>query len=73
MILSKTVRVSATKVVELKRSDILGFLRESGLEVPDGAEVFLRVPGGGDWPNTRLHVEEPEDGLVITWTETDDG
>jgi len=32
-------------------------------------EVYVRVPGGGDWSNTNLDVDE-KCPILIEWTET---
>lgn len=43
----------------------LGFSEDK--EIPDNAEVFVRVPGGGDWSNTDLNLDDTR--LVVRWTE----
>lgn len=39
-------------------SAILLRLKELGLPVPDSAELIVRVPGGGDWSNMDLELNE---------------
>ena len=53
---------------ELSRIDVIAIMRKSGLDVPDDAQVAVDVPGGGDWSNTRLDVDQ-DSPLIVKWTE----
>lgn len=52
---SKEVR-TVTRVVRTRIEFTVQELRKR-LRLPDDAEVFMQVPGGGDWSNTDLVVE----------------
>jgi hypothetical protein len=54
------------------KESLLRTLRKAGHEIPTDArdvKVFMRVPGGADWSNTNLDVEE-SCPLIITWKTT---
>jgi hypothetical protein len=38
--------------------------------IPANAEIQITVPGGGDWSNSELDLNEHP--VVITWTTRDD-
>ena len=46
------------KLVELYPDDIREFLAYKGIECPDDAEIFVKVPGGGDWSNCNLTIDK---------------
>ena len=79
---SHTVRVvretTKTQTVELAGHEILDMLRRHGIGIPEGVpvEVFVCVPGGGDYSNTSLDVDE-DCPVTVRWktqeTEVDDG
>ena len=41
------------------------------LRLPGGARIFVRVPGGGDWSNTDLEIEDGRP-LLATVVTTED-
>lgn len=41
---------------EITRDDIICLLRHKDVDVPDDAEIFMPVPGGGDWSHMNLHL-----------------
>lgn len=43
---------------ELDRPTLLALLRQAGHDVPDNAGIFVRVPGGGDWSNEQLDIDD---------------
>lgn len=60
--------------IKLKASDIRDLVRKQmateGLDpagLPDHAEVTVMVPGGGDWSNTALDIDEHN--VFVRWTE----
>ena len=61
--------ISTTTGVSLSADDMRGLLRLAGVEVPDNAEVAFRIPGGGDWSNTTLDVDDGE--LFVSWEVTE--
>lgn len=64
----KTTRVETRKRIELTDEDIRALVRAtSGSIIPVAAEVFVEVPGGGDWSNTSLEIRDAP--VVIAWTE----
>ena len=37
------------------------------LGLPEGASLFVRVPGGGDWSNTELDLDtHPLEATIVT-------
>lgn len=46
-------QTTTISTVELTASDIRKLVG-----APDNAEVFIEVPGGGDWSNSDLHVQD---------------
>jgi len=54
--------------LELTNVEIIEALRKDDYCIPKDANVFVRVPGGGDWSNTDLDLTDQP--LVITWQET---
>lgn len=71
--IGKRTQVSrkTTHRISLSGSDIYHLLREHGLDVPDNASVVFCVPGGGDWSNVALDVDE-ENPVEVTWTVQED-
>jgi hypothetical protein len=50
--------VDAPHVMRISATHILHLLRKNGHAVPEDAMVTFRVPGGGDWSNSDLSIEE---------------
>lgn len=49
-----TLEVSAAEV----RKAIEPLLKEKGIELPErNVDIYVRVPGGGDWSNTNLELD----------------
>lgn len=44
-------------IIQVTRSTLLAAIRQSGIEVPDDAEVTFRVPGGGDYSNMDVELD----------------
>lgn len=67
-----TKRTTTIQEVEhrLSRDDIITLLRNAGYTIPDGTTIFVRVPGGGDWSNTDLDIEE-DCPLIARFSSTD--
>ena len=53
--------------VRLTAGDVVKALRAMGVPIPDGdVNVWMRVPGGGDYSNEDLHVHV-ETPLCVRW------
>lgn len=63
---TKTVVTRRTHM-EFERHDLLKALRALGYQIPDDADMFVQVPGGGDWSNTNLDIER-DTNLHVRWT-----
>lgn len=50
--------VETRHYLELDRPKLLAILRQCGHEVPDNAGIFVKVPGGGDWSNEQLDIDD---------------
>lgn len=60
--------------VELDRTQVITILQYAGFEIPNKSgrvKIYMSVPGGGDWSNTDLEVEDgrfPSGGrLIVEW------
>lgn len=51
----------------IRRSDLLELLAEAGLKIPTFADITIRVPGGGDWSNMDLDLDDTV--INVDWTE----
>lgn len=52
----KTVSVEYPTTITIERGDIIAMLKAKGYDIPDSAEIFVTVPGGGDWSNMDLDI-----------------
>lgn len=59
------------KTIRISREDIIRFLQSEGhvKDEDDVKEVYVKVPGGGDWSNTNLDIEH-DDEVVVEVVET---
>lgn len=65
---SKFVTETISHHISLTRNDLLLILKgEKKLDIPNSADIFIRVPGGGDWSNTDLVLDNVNTGLEIRW------
>lgn len=62
----KTVQ-KTTKTTEV-RSYSAADIREA-LDLPQGAQMELQVPSGGDYSGVRLDIDEFDGGLIVTIVE----
>ncbi len=60
--IKKTVKISTSS--EINRDDPIKLLK-----LPEDAEIFVNVPGGGDWSNMRLDIGE-DSNIFIRHSET---
>lgn len=65
-----TTVTSKDHILEVTELLLLEVLREKGYEIPPNAEVYVQVPGGGDWSNTSLDVDK-ECPVFVRWQEQD--
>jgi hypothetical protein len=59
-------------MLQLARGDVIEMLRREfpDQKIPDNAQVWMEVPGGGDWSNMQLDVE-PGSPLNVAWVTTE--
>tara|TARA_R110000824_G_scaffold39346_3_gene119108 strand:- start:544 stop:753 length:210 start_codon:yes stop_codon:yes gene_type:complete len=51
---------------------LTGDMIRKALGLPDNARVFFDVPGGGDWSNERIDLDDNH-RLYVTYTEVMEG
>jgi hypothetical protein len=56
--IDKSVTIETRHHAELDRHKLLTLLRRAGHNVPDNAGIFVQVPGGGDWANCTLDIDD---------------
>jgi len=66
----KTATTVTTNVAEINRMQLILMLRSQGHPVPDDADIYVRIPGGGDWSNTNLDIDA-DSNLFVTWKTTE--
>lgn len=66
-----TVTVRTEVRMEINRPFLIEMLEAQGHKIPAGADIYVQVPGGGDWSNTSLEVDH-ENPIIVTWTEIDE-
>lgn len=79
MVKGKTrIETTESGFLELDRADIIELIRSKKV-IPSGIKdedlrIFVRVPGGGDWSNTDLHIKGDQmiDGcyIQVSWSKT---
>jgi hypothetical protein len=69
---TKKIVTTITRVdkrVEIDRHVLIEMLKQTqDIDVPKGADIYMQVPGGGDWSNMSLEVSNDQP-VIITWTE----
>jgi len=67
--LSRTTRTETRIKLKMTGKELLELLRRDGQAIPkSGVDVTVRVPGGGDWSNTSLDIDD-DTPIEITFTE----
>lgn len=56
--------------IELDRCKFVTLLRQAGVDLPYNAGIFMQIPGGGNWSNTPLDIDDAH--LQIHYTTTDE-
>jgi hypothetical protein len=70
MLKTKTVSIVTTRTdyqVDIDRERLIELLKREGVEIPKGADIYVQVPGGGDWSNMSLEIDK-ETPVVVKWT-----
>lgn len=72
---SGTVRTTRACTIKLDKALILNMLRQelkaqgfAGSILPTSADVEFHVPGGADWSNCSIDIDE-ENPVYVTWVE----
>lgn len=65
----KTINTVTRIKLEITRWDLLNMVRKAGHVIPDDALVEFYVPGGGDWSNTAIDIDE-SNPISISWRES---
>lgn len=60
--------VSTKKHITIRRSDLIELLALEGISVPDHAEITFHIPGGSDWSNMDLDLDDYT-VINVDWTE----
>lgn len=68
--LTETIKTTRKRRFVLSAAHIRGLLGLVGVEVPSDAEIYMDVPGGGEWSNQELLIEDAK-GLVVSFEEED--
>jgi hypothetical protein len=56
---TKTTIVATTQVSYfLGREELFKLFEEAGIEVPQGAHIYINIPGDGDYSNEQLSIDE---------------
>jgi hypothetical protein len=53
----------------ITREKLVGLLATAGVEVPKDADIFVEVPGGGDWSHMDLDIDQSPINIRFTTTE----
>jgi hypothetical protein len=69
VITTKVVTTTVKKTVTLDRKAIQRLLAQVMSGVPVDANIYIDIPGGGDWSNTSLDISS-DNPVTIEWTET---
>lgn len=64
-----TIETKRTTNYRVTVDDLLALIRRKYNVKPKNLEAFVNVPGGGDWSNTRLIIDQDTD-LQVEVTET---
>lgn len=69
----QTVRTTVEREIHLNNEDLIlainQELKSQGAAViPPEAEIYFSVPGGGDWSNTDIDIDD-QCPIKIKWTE----
>lgn len=54
----------------LDKKSIIKMLDNTGITIPPNAVITFHVPGGGDWSNSVIDVDE-EHPIHVSWSTTE--
>lgn len=54
-------------IVRVTRSALLAAIRMEGIEVPCDAKVTFYVPGGGDYSNTHVELDDTDQVISVRY------
>jgi hypothetical protein len=63
---TKVITITEHSVRVTKRDLLFWLRRKEGATLE--ASAIIQVPGGGDWSNTSLDIDEIG-GILVTWTD----
>ncbi len=67
--MEKTKTTESTYTVRIGRIDLIKFVKDHyATDLPASVEIFVRVPGGGDWSGMDLEIDGDEE-VVVRWKE----
>ncbi len=66
----KLVETTRQFRVELDGRALVRMLREQGHDIPDNATVTFTTPGGGDWSNTDIDIDD-DHPVIVEWITRD--
>jgi hypothetical protein len=61
----RAVKIEIVSTETYKRGVITEKMLREAFAIPKGAKIFIQVPGGGDYSNMDLDIEE----IIVTWIE----
>lgn len=53
--------------IHITRQVLLDAVRASGIDIPEDAQVTFRVPGGGDYSNCDVDLDEDHQKVTIRY------
>jgi hypothetical protein len=62
----QTVETRRSFRIELNRERLLAMLR-CELDIPSDAHIIFSVPGGADWSNTNIDIDDAHP-VVVSWS-----
>jgi hypothetical protein len=65
---TKVIRTETSKSIELGEPELRRLLEAQGVVIPADATITVQVPGGGDYSNMSLDIDD-RTPVVVAWTE----
>lgn len=67
------IKTKTTKEFKLTltKQQLVSALQAAGHQVPVDAHIYVDVPGGGDWSNQPLDLDDTHQPLNVTWAEVE--
>ncbi len=54
-------------IVRVTRERLLQAIRDAGIDIPNNAKVTFFVPGGGDYSNTHIDLDDNEQIVSVRY------